>query len=184
MNRTIAFGKTMFRPPLAARILALCAVLACLLPATPAGAAGRGPVGEGSMRLSLILGSGSAFDQNYFVAGAGFGYFVADGLELGVEGESWSGSTPRIFKVSPQARYVFSAEGTAKPYVGAFYRRTIVEGMNDLNSAGARAGVYFLTGRGGYFGAGIVYENYFNCNETVFRSCTEAYPELMIAFTF
>ena len=152
--------------------------------APPVAAAGRDPFAEGGMRLSLIVGSGSAYDRNYFVAGAGLGYFIADGIELGVEGESWSGSTPRLAKLSPQVRFVLPMDGTVRPYAGAFYRRTIVQGQDDLNSAGARAGLYFLSGNGGYIGAGLVYENYFNCNETVFRSCTAAYPELMFAIAF
>lgn len=168
------------------RTTALVAVLAALFLCTalPAGAAGRDPFADGSMRLSVLVGNGYAFDESYLVFGVGFGYFVSQGLELSLEAESWTSGSPGITKVSPGIRYVLPTSSSMRPYAGAFYRRTSIQSYEDLNSVGARAGVYFVSGRGSYFGAGGVYEKYFSCNDSVYRSCTDAYPELIFAIAF
>jgi hypothetical protein len=71
-----------------------------------------------------------------------------------------------------------------RPYVGAFYRRTAIENYKDLDSVGARAGIYFVSGQGSYFGAGAVYENYLSCDQTVYHSCSDTYPEIIFAIAF
>ncbi len=169
------------------RIIALAAAIHVFLSffaAPPASAAGRDPFAEGSMRLSVLVGNGYAFDESYLIVGVGFGYFVATGLELGLDAENWSGSSPHITKVSPAIRYVVPTNGPVRPYVGAFYRRTMIENLDDLNSAGGRAGLYLVSGQGSYFGAGAVYEKYFNCDEAVYRSCSDTYPEIIFAIAF
>ncbi|MDH3343234.1 MAG: hypothetical protein OEM07_05880, partial [Gammaproteobacteria bacterium] len=104
------------------------------------------PFAKGDIGISVLIGSGRAFYDNYTIVGAGVGYYVADGLRLGINAETWLGGDVSINKVSPQLQYVFSREKKLKPYIGTFYRRTTIEGFDDLNSAGARAGVY-LSGR-------------------------------------
>jgi hypothetical protein len=136
------------------------------------------------MRLSVLVGNGYAFNESYLIVGVGFGYYFAKGLELGLDYESWSGSSPHISKISPSVRYVLPTSSTVRPYVGAFYRRTMIDNYDDLNSAGARAGIYFVSGRGSYFGAGAVYEQYLSCDTKVYRSCSDAYPELIFAIAF
>ena len=80
------------------RTIAMFTVLAFLLlcATLPADAAGLDPFADGSMRLSVIVGNGYAFDQSYLVVGVGFGYFVATGLELGLDAESWSSGNPWV----------------------------------------------------------------------------------------
>ena len=152
--------------------------------AFPARAADRDPFAEGSGRASILVGNGYAFDESYLIVGVGVGYFFARGLELGVDAESWTSGTPRIFKISPELRYVLPTGGPVRPYVGAFYRRTMIEDRNDLNSLGGRAGVYFVSGQGSYFGLGGVYEQYLSCNSLRYRSCSETYPEIIFAIAF
>ncbi len=142
------------------------------------------PFTAGSARLSLAFGGATAFNQDYSVFGIGGGYFVADGIEAGLDAEEWSGNSPRIVQVSPQVRVVLSPVGTFKPYLGAFYRRTFIDGYRDLNTVGARVGAYFLMGTGFYFGAGLAADMHLNCDRTVYSSCGEAYPELLFAVTF
>jgi len=168
------------------RSIALFAVIAILYVflTSPAAAAGRDPFAEGSMRASVLIGNGYAFNQNYLIVGVGFGYFVAKGLELGVDAENWSGNSPHITKLSPEIRYVVPTNGTVRPYVGAFYRWTTIENYNDLNSVGGRAGLYFVSGQGSYFGAGAVYETYLSCDQSVYRSCSNTYPEIIFAIAF
>jgi hypothetical protein len=170
----------------ATRTIVLLAALASLLfcTAIPADAAGSDPFAGGSMRASVLVGNGYAFDESYVVIGVGFGYFVAKGLELGLDMESWTSGTPGITKISPALRYVVPTNSTVRPYLGAFYRRTNIENYDDLNSIGGRAGVYFVSGRGSYFGAGLVYENYLSCDEAVYRSCSDTYPEIIFAIAF
>ncbi len=141
------------------------------------------PFQQGRQSISIVVGSGTAFRENYIILGAGYGYYVLDGLELGIGAQFWLNGDPSITKVSPQIKYVFTQPKTVKPYVGAFYRRTYTEGLDDLNSIGYRAGLNFM-GRGNfYFGAGFVYEEYQDCNETVFSSCSESYPEILFSFS-
>jgi hypothetical protein len=134
--------------------------------------------------MSLVVGGGTAFERNYTVLGLGAGYYAADGLELGLDFEGWTGNTPRIYRYSPSLRYVVPTGTTIKPYAGVFYRRTVVEGFRDNDAVGARVGLYFLSGRSAYFGVGIAENVYLNCDRTVYSSCTEAYPELMFAVIF
>jgi hypothetical protein len=168
------------------RTITLLLALAILLlhTAPPVQAADRDPFADGSMRLSVLVGNGYAFDESYLVIGVGFGYFVANGLELGLEGESWSSGTPGITKISPALRYVIPTNSAIRPYIGAFYRRTMIESYDDLDSVGGRAGVYFLSGRGSYFGAGMVYEQYLSCNKVIYHSCNDTYPEIIFAIAF
>ena len=159
-------------------------IILLLLAVPPVNAAGRDPFADGSMRLSVLVGNGYAFDESYLVVGVGFGYFIAKGLELGIDAESWSGSTPGITKISPALRYVVPTNSAVRPYVGVFYRRTMIDNYDDLNSTGGRAGIYFMSGQGSYFGLGAVYEKYLSCNEAIYRSCSDTYPEIIFAIAF
>lgn len=143
-----------------------------------------GPFREGSMRLSVELGSGTAFQKDYTVIGAGAGYYISDGLELGIDMESWEGNDPRITRLSPRLLYVVPVEGTIKPYIGVFYRRVFIEQREDANDAGARAGAFFLTGGRAYIGLGASYETHLNCDRSVYESCNEIFPEMQIAILF
>ena len=146
--------------------------------------AGPGAFTSGNARISLAFGNAVAFDRNYSIFGMGGGYFVADGVEVGLDAESWSGNYPRIEQLSPQARVVIQRDGSVQPYAGAFFRRTMIEGYRDLETAGARAGVYFLSGRSSYLGAGLAEEVHLNCDRTVYTYCAETYPELLFAVIF
>jgi hypothetical protein len=142
------------------------------------------PFAAGNARLSVSLGGATAFDQNYSIFGIGGGYFVADGVEVGLDVEEWSGNSPRIEQVSPQVRFVLVRGGTVQPYAGAFYRRTMIQGHPGHDTIGGRAGVFFLTGRNAYLGAGLAQEVHLNCDRTVYSSCQEIYPELLFAVIF
>ncbi len=130
------------------------------------------------------MGNGYAFDNSYLLIGVGAAYFIANGLDLGLDLEYWTGSSPKITKVSPRLDYVLNTRGKLKPYAGVFYRRTMIEGLDDLNSTGGRAGLYLMSGKGLYVGAGLVYESYLSCDTAKYSSCSDTYPELVIAFSF
>jgi hypothetical protein len=151
---------------------------------TTADAAGRDAFSAGSARLAIIVGNGYAFNDTYLIIGVGAAYFVADGLDVGLDLESWTGGNPGITKVSPRLDYVFNTGGSLRPYAGAFYRRTMIDGLDDLDSIGGRAGLYFMSGKGVYIGAGLVYESYLSCQTSIYSSCDDTYPELIVAFSF
>ncbi len=140
------------------------------------------PFNQGKTNVSVVLGSGSAFNDNYIILGAGIGYYILDGLELGVDAQYWFSGDPSIVKVSPQVKYVFAPGAKIRPYIGAFYRRTFVDSpiFRDQNSYGTRAGAFFSSRSGVYLGGGIVYEKYQDCN---FGDCSNTYPEFLISIS-
>jgi hypothetical protein len=143
-----------------------------------------GIFGKGRTHFFVTGGPGYTFDENYFVFGAGASYYLVDGLSAGLSLEWWSGGDPGITKITPALQYVFYQVPVAKPYVGVFYRRTIIESLPDLDSWGARAGAFFAVGRNASIGVGGVYESYFDCSNSVYRKCDSTYPELSFTIAF
>ena len=142
------------------------------------------PFNQGSARISILVGGNTAFDKDYTVFGIGGGYYIADGVELGLEAETWQGNNPRINRITPGVTAVLYSVETIKPYGGIFYRRTFIADYRDLNDAGIRAGAMVPIGPRAYFGAGAVYEAHLNCDRNVYASCSDIYPEIMIAVMF
>jgi hypothetical protein len=178
---------------LAAITVAAVATFASTPPATAAEAVatvggGGGSVGgafsKGRTHFVVTAGNGHAFDESYLVLGLGVSYYVIDGLNVGLSLESWSGSDPGMYKVTPSVQYVFHQMQRVNPYVGGFYRRAYIDGLPDINSVGARAGVYLNAGRNAYIGIGAVYESYVDCNKSVYRSCDDVYPEVSFTIAF
>ena len=160
------------------------AVLLLLLVARSAFSAGSAPFTQGNARLSLHFGGATAFNQDYSIIGIGGGYYVADGVEMGLDAETWFGNSPRIAQISPEVRLVLNPAGSIKPYLGAFYRRTFIEHYRDSDTVGGRAGIYRLAGQRSYFGAGLALDAHLKCDRAVYTHCAEAYPELLFAVMF
>lgn len=166
-----------------ATIIAAAAATLALMP--PAGASElAGVFSKGRTNLVITAGSGYAFNETYLVLGVGVGYYVLDGLNLGLSVESWSGSDPKLYKVTPSVQYVFHQIPKVSPYIGAFYRRTYIEGRPDINSMGGRAGVYLAAGRNAYVGLGAVFESYIDCDKATYSSCSDTYPEVSFMISF
>jgi len=164
------------------------AALACLslLPAAARAYddAGLSLFKQGRIQGSLTAGYGEFHDNNYFIAGLGGGYFVANGLETDVNADAWLGSRPQIYDVSPQIRYIFLHLFDWKPYIGALYRRTFyTHTFPAIDSAGARAGFVYPVSPNAYLNVGAVYEHYFNCDTGAYTRCDQVYPELGVAFS-
>ena len=136
------------------------------------------------MRIGLLLGSGSGFDNSYFIAGGGLGYYVIDGLEVGFEASRWFGDEPNIRTFSPETRYVLHMVPVVKPYLGTFYQRDFISGEyrgfepDDVDRLGARVGAFFVTSGGSFFGGGIRYETIISDCE---GDCSDVLPELSIS---
>jgi hypothetical protein len=139
---------------------------------------------QGQTRLSLGAGYGSLNNQNYGIVGLGAGYYLIDGLEAGLDSEAWLGSKPHIYTLSPGLRYVIYQWEQLKPYVGAFYKRSLYDSLSPLDSAGARAGIVTPLSTHTYLSAGIVYEHYYRCNSTLYGDCDLTYPEIGFSFAY
>lgn len=137
------------------------------------------------VRVTAVVGLGVTNTDDYLILGAGVGYFIVDGLEIGLDYEAWLIGSPVMNRISPETRYVFHMVKVVKPYVGAFYRHTFVSGFDDLDYIGARGGVYFAPPSGVFFaGGGIVYEHLLNCSDQLFVNCDEVYPEVFVGASF
>jgi hypothetical protein len=139
---------------------------------------------KGSKRGGFVLGWGRAFNNDYLLLGVGLGYYVLDGLELGASFQGWLGSTPSIYQLAPEIRYVIWQLGNIKPYAGVFYRWNFIEQLEDLNSYGGRAGIFYRSSRKSYVGLGAVWENFTDCNTAIYGDCSTVYPEAVFAVRF
>ncbi len=137
---------------------------------------------KGATNIGIMAGTGSSLDGNYTILGIGVGYYILQGLEIGIDAQHWFSNSTSITKISPQIRYVFTQAKAVKPYLGAFYRRTLIDSDTSLDrsSYGYRAGVYTSMRNRTYIGGGIVYERYSDCQ----TDCTDTYPEVLFAIRF
>ena len=158
---------------------------------TSAASVGSGGVStafsQNSVSLGVRVGSGSAFNDDYTILGVSAGYYLAQGLELGIGLERWFSGDPSITKISPQIRYVFTQPQTVRPYIGAFFTRTEYGDLNgidldDQDSFGYRAGAFFSSNNRVWFGAGIVYEEYSDCPDLI--DCSDTTPEFLFSVAF
>jgi outer membrane protein W len=132
---------------------------------------------------TLAIGSAQIFTEDYLIIGLGAGYFVTDGLQLGLDVNVWTGGSPSIYEVTPKITYVFENKSSVKPYAGVFYNRTFIENLEDSNSLGYRAGFYTAAGKSAYVGIGVVYTELQDCNDSAFVNCSSTYTELSFIFT-
>jgi hypothetical protein len=167
------------------RRLALALVLIASASSAAAQSVGVGSAfSKGRIHVGATVSTGYAFDESYFVLGLGASYYLLDGLSVGVFVESWSGSDPGLIKYTASTQYVFYRMQTVKPYVGAFYRRTDIENLRDLDSAGARGGIYVQAAQNAYIGLGAVYEKYLDCEKGIYRTCDSTYAEVTFTLAF
>jgi hypothetical protein len=142
-----------------------------------------GPFSKGSIRLTLLIGTGTTVNDTYLIIGGGPGYFIVDGLEVGLDYEAWIFAEPVMHRLSPETRYVFHMIPVIKPYVGVFYRHTFVTGdrYDDMDHVGARGGLFYVP-KGGrvYVGGGAIYERLMDCEDGALVDCDEVYPEIFV----
>jgi hypothetical protein len=164
------------------------AILLAAVLATTAGAPAKADVAgmfsQGRTHLAVVGGSGYAFDDKYFILGVGASYYLIDGFNVGLYVETWTGGDIGINKVTPSLMYVIHQVPNVQPYIGVFYRRTFIEDLHDLDSAGGRAGFFFPAGRSTSIGFGFVYESYLDCDKATYNSCADAYPEFSFTVAF
>jgi hypothetical protein len=143
-----------------------------------------GPFDKGRSSVTFHLGAGSALNDDYIMLGLGYGYYLVNGLRAGIQFDFWLDGDPAIYQVTPEIAYVFHMAQHIKPYVGAFYRRSYIEGLDDLDALGYRAGVYVIAGGGTYIGVGGAYSEYQDCEESVYTDCSSTYTEVTFMVSF
>ena len=147
------------------------------------GEAHKTPFDRGRFTIKLGAGRQSAFGHSYVGFGIGAGYFLLDGLEIGLFGVHQFGGPPSIDAVSPSVRYVAQplAGWPVIPYTGVFYKHWFL-GTPDsgVDIVGAHAGLLHIQGRL-LFGLGVVYEHTLSACTL---SCDAVYPDVTLGFTF
>ncbi len=143
-----------------------------------------GPFDDGTVTGTLVLGNAQLLGEDYTVIGLGSGYFVTDGLQLGLDVNFWTGGRSSVYEVTPKITYVYKNKSSVNPYAGMFYNRTFIEGYEDSNSLGYRLGFYTPIGDSAYFGIGGVYSELLDCTDTAIYSCSSTYTEFSVIFTF
>ncbi len=88
-----------------------------------------GSFDKGSITATAAIGSTQFFREDYLVLGIGAGYFIADGLQIGMDLDYWSGGDPTIYEITPKINYIYDAAPGVKPYLGAFFNRTFIHKM-------------------------------------------------------
>lgn len=129
-------------------------------------------------RFGLGFG-GSSNDDTFLIAG-GAGYYVLDGVELGLGLGFQFGEGPNVLRTTPAVRYVAQplvGHSPVIPYAGVFYSHYFVgDGFADVDTVGTRGGLLYVSGSL-VLGLGIVYER--EVSECV-EDCSQIYPD----FTF
>jgi len=138
---------------------------------------------KGSTLFSFHISRATSFGSTYDIYGLGVGYYVVDGLELALNYTTWQGGDPDIEEISPSVRYVIQTKTTVDPYVGAFYRKTKIERLDDLDAYGVRYGVYIASGNNVYLGIGGVYIKYQDCTKRLYNTCSDSYAEFSVGFS-
>lgn len=159
-------------------------VLALILLTIASGWAQAANFEQGTTRVSISAGGSSGFNGNYFQLGLGVGYYLYDGLELGLDGRSWLGGQYNIHELSPSLTYVVTQLGGFRPYAGVMYRRTFIGGLDDLSALGARGGIFLDYSRNLMLRAGVVAIRHQNCSPSAYYDCTEIYPEISAGLYF
>lgn len=142
-----------------------------------------GPFNRGSLGLGIVIGQGQAFNDTYDIYGVGLGYYLVDGLELGLDYEVWSGGSPGIRQYSPKLNYVFSPNSEVSLFVGGFYRLTKIDGLADDKAIGGRLGLYMQSSKKMFIGFDVAYIEYQDCVETPTNTCSDTYPEFTVGFS-
>lgn len=174
------------RQVIAAGVVAFAAALLAAQPAAAqpvaAKASGAGRFEQGSVSITAGAGVRSSGDETSFGLTAGAGYFVADGLEVGLTGTTWIGRDPSVSQITPGVRYIAIMVPSVHPYVGAFYRRWFIgDGFDDVDTIGGRAGIVLPQTGPVALSLGVVYEEVIS---TCSVDCSEWYPEVGISLVF
>jgi hypothetical protein len=141
------------------------------------------PFDQGKFGLSFGAGSQNTLGAHYYGVAGGMGYYVLDGVELGLGMAHQWGDGPSITRLTPSLRYIAQPlvrVSPVVPYVGVFGSRYFIyEGNDDVNTVGGRAGLVYVGGQI-VFGLGIAVEQIVSeCTE----DCTSYYPDFTLSLS-
>ena len=123
-------------------------------------------------------------DRTVLIASLGLGFYVVDGLEVGVGTSAYFGADPFVFQVTPGVRYVFWFVPSVHPYIGAFYRHWFVARETDLDTIGGRLGLLVVPSSSPIVaGVGVAYERVVN-PPCAGEGCAYIYPEVTVSISF
>jgi hypothetical protein len=138
----------------------------------------RTPFDRGRVALSAGASSQTLFGSTYIEIGAGVGYYVLDGLAIGLSGIYEFGNGPSIAQVSPSLRYVAQplvGKWPIVPYIGTFYKHWFIGGdYADEDTVGGSIGFMYVSGNV-LLGLGLAVETEISACT---MSCTWEYPDL------
>ena len=142
------------------------------------------PFDRGRFGLSVGGGTQTSLGHRYFALGAGVGYFVLDGVELGFGALHQFGDGPSISKLTPSLRYIAQplvGRWPVIPYVGVFYNHWFIgDDLADVDTVGSRAGFVFISGSL-VLGLGVAYERIVSACSPSIEDCDSVYPDFSIS---
>jgi hypothetical protein len=143
------------------------------------------PFDQGRIGISAGGGTSSNFGERYSFIGGGVGYYVLDGLEVGLSFIEEFGDGPNLFKLSPNVQYVAQPlvyKWPLVPYVGAFLNHWFVgDNIEEVNTVGGRLGLLYVGQSRIVIGGGVAVERIVSDCE---KDCTDVYPDFVIALSF
>lgn len=134
---------------------------------------------SGTGVLSLKGGLVTVDDEKYSIAGINVGYFLLDGLKIGLAYERWFEGEPSIDKLSVDSNYYLPVSDRIRPYLGAFYAQNYASSEDIGSSYGFRGGVLFYTPQAS-IGLEWTHETYDRCS----TGCERSYPMVVFGFSF
>lgn len=140
------------------------------------------PFDRGKFGLSLGAGRQNELDASYIFVAGGLGYYILDGVQIGLAGEHFFGNGPSISLATPSLRYVAQplvGKFPLIPYIGAFYDHYFIGGRPDQDGVGGRAGVLYVSGQM-VLGLGIAVERTVS---TCAKDCTAVFPDITIGLS-
>lgn len=138
----------------------------------------------GTSQLSINAGSGRYYNESYLNLGLGYEYFISPGLQASAKVNLWFGGEHDIYQLTPGINYIVPGSWGARPYVGVFYQRNYIEGDEDIDASGFRAGVYVAAGSHAYVGYGVSYSELKDCDEAIYFNCSSTHTEISFVKAF
>ncbi len=141
------------------------------------------PFDRGKLGVGIYGGSQTTLGHRYFAIGGAVGYYVLDGVEVGLGALHQFGDGPSISKLTPSVRYVVQplvGRSPVIPYVGVFYNHWFIgDDYADVDTLGTRGGLLYVSGKL-ILGLGVAYERI--VSECV-TDCSAVYPDFTISLS-
>ena len=143
------------------------------------------PFDQGKFGLGFGFSSQTYGGKRYSVISGGLGYYVLDGLELGL-GAAHQFGDPDISRLTPAVRYVAQplvGKFPLIPYIGVFGSRYFIySGIEDVHSVGGRVGAIYVSGSL-LLGLGLAVERIVSECDDEMQDCTSYYPDITFSLS-